>query len=66
LKVRDDGKPERVPFVRLANVFNLDQTEGIKPPVIAVQQGPTLPLERAAAIVEKAKLCPIHHAGFAA
>jgi antirestriction protein ArdC len=66
LKVRDDGRPERVPFVRWANVFNLDQTEGIEPPVIAVQEGPTLPLERAAAIVENAKLCPIHHAGFAA
>ena len=66
LKVRDDGRPERVPFVRWANVFNLDQTEGIEPPVIAVQQGPTHPSERAAAIVENAKLCPIHHAGFAA
>ena len=55
-----------MPFVRWANVFNLDQTEGIEPPVIAVQEGPTLPLERAAAIVENAKLCPIHHAGFAA
>jgi antirestriction protein ArdC len=66
LKVRDDGRPGRVPFVRWANVFNLDQTEGIEPPVIAVQEGPTLPLERAATIVENAKLCPIHHAGFAA
>jgi antirestriction protein ArdC len=66
LRVRDDGRSERVPFVRWANVFNLDQTEGIEPPVIAVQEGPTLPLERAAAIVENAKLCPIHHAGFAA
>jgi antirestriction protein ArdC len=66
LKVRDDRRPERVPFVRWASVFNLDQTEGIEPPVIAVQEGPTLPLERAAAIVENAKLCPIHHAGFAA
>ena len=30
LKVRDDGRPERVPFVRWANVFNLDQTEVIE------------------------------------
>ena len=57
LKVRDDGRPERMPFVRWANVVNVDQTEGIELPLIAVQQGPTLPLERAAAIVENAKLC---------
>ena len=31
LKVRDDGRPERVPCVRWANVFNLDQTDGIEP-----------------------------------
>ena len=64
--LRNDGRPARIPFVRWANVFNLDQTEGIEPPVIAVQEGPTRPLERAAAIVENAKLCPIHHTGFAA
>ena len=34
--------------------------------MIAIQQGPRLPLERAVAIVENAKLCPIHHTGFAA
>ena len=27
--VREDGRPARIPFVRWANVFNLDQTEGI-------------------------------------
>ena len=64
--LRNDGRPARIPFVRWANVFNLDQTEGIEPPVIAIQQGPRHPLERAVAIVENAKLCPIHHAGFAA
>ena len=26
--MREDGKPARIPFVRWANVFNLDQTEG--------------------------------------
>ena len=30
--VREDGKPARIPFVRWANVFNLDQTEGIQAP----------------------------------
>jgi antirestriction protein ArdC len=60
----NNGRPTRIAFVRWANVFNLDQTEGIKPSVIAVQESPTLPLERAVAIVENAKLCPIHHAGF--
>ena len=64
--VRNDGKPARVPFVRWANVFNLDQTEGIQAPAITANQDMSPPRERAAAIVENAKLCPIHHAGFAA
>jgi len=66
LKIREDGRPDRVPFVRWANVFNLDQTEGIEAPVISTTQSPGQPLEKASAIVDNAKLCPIHHAGFAA
>lgn len=66
VRVREDGRPDRVPFVRWANVFNLDQTEGIEAPVIATTEGPAQPLEKAAAIVENAKLCPVHHTGFAA
>ncbi len=65
-KIRDDGRPDRVPFVRWANVFNFDQTEGIEAPVISTAQSTGQPLEKAAAIVESAKLCPIYHAGFAA
>jgi antirestriction protein ArdC len=64
--LREDGKPARIPFVRWANVFNLDQTEGIQAPALTVSQSASQPLEKAAAIVENAKLCPIHHAGFAA
>jgi antirestriction protein ArdC len=64
--LREDGRPARIPFVRWANVFNLDQTEGIPAPVITANQGMSPPHERAAAIVENARLCPIHHAGFAA
>jgi antirestriction protein ArdC len=64
--VREDGRPDRIPFVRWANVFNLDQTEGIEPPQIAATQNFGQPLEKAASIVENARLCPIHHAGFAA
>jgi antirestriction protein ArdC len=64
--VRANGKPARVPFVRWANVFNLDQTEGIPAPAITANQGIPPPRERAAAIMENARLCPIHHAGFAA
>ena len=30
--LRNDGRPARIPFVRWANVFNLDQTEGIQAP----------------------------------
>ena len=66
MMVREDGRPSRIPFVRWANVFNLDQTEGIRAPAITTSQSVTQPHERAAAIVENAKLCPIHHAGFAA
>ena len=64
--VREDGRPARIPFVRWANVFNLDQTEGIQAPAIATSENTTQPNEKAAAIVQNAKLCPIHHAGFAA
>ena len=64
--VRGDGQPERIPLVRWANIFNLDQTEGIETPTIATTRSAGEPLEKAAAIVEKAKLCPIFHAGFAA
>jgi antirestriction protein ArdC len=63
---REDGSPYRIPFVRWSNVFNLDQTEGITPPTITATPSVTQPHEKAAAIVENAKLCPIHHAGFAA
>lgn len=64
--VRDDGRPARIPFVRWANVFNLDQTEGIEAPQIAAAPNTGQPLEKAASIVANAKLCPIHHVGFAA
>jgi antirestriction protein ArdC len=64
--VREDGRPARIPLVRWANVFNFDQTEGIPAPTITTSQGMSPPHERAAAIVENARLCPIHHAGFAA
>ena len=64
--LRPDGTASRIPFVRWANVFNLDQTEGIQAPAITTAQSSPQPLEKAASIVENAKLCPIHHAGFAA
>jgi len=64
--VREDGRPARIPFVRWANVFNFDQTEGIEAPRIETTQSSVQPLKKAAAIVENARLCPIRHAGFAA
>ncbi len=64
--IRGDGRAARVPFIRWANVFNLDQTEGITPPAITTGQSAGQPLEKAAEIVKNAKLCPIHHTGFAA
>ena len=38
MMVREDGRPARIPFVRWANVFNLDQTEGIQAPAITTSQ----------------------------
>jgi antirestriction protein ArdC len=64
--VRENGRPSRIPFVRWSNVFNVDQTEGITPPAVATSQNTAQPLEKAAAMVDSAKLCPIHHGGFAA
>lgn len=64
--LRDDGQPVQVPLVRWANVFNLDQTEGIEAPHIASPQGERQPIENAAAIVKEADLCPIYHEGFVA
>jgi antirestriction protein ArdC len=65
MMLREDGRPARIPFVRWANVFNLDQTEGIQAPAIATRENTSQPNEKAAAIVQNARLCPIHHAGFA-
>ena len=56
--MREDNRPARTPFVRWANVFNLDQTEGMQAPAIIASQSTAQPLEKAAAIVENAKLCP--------
>ena len=36
--VREDGRLARIPFIRWANVFNLDQTEGIQAPAITASQ----------------------------
>ncbi|HEY5769169.1 MAG TPA: zincin-like metallopeptidase domain-containing protein [Terrimicrobium sp.] len=63
---RDDGTSRRIPFVRWSNVFNLDQTEGIEPPAITRSQNDLSANDRAAAIVQEAKLCPIYHTGFTA
>lgn len=68
LVLGSNGRPIRIPFIRWSNAFNLDQTEGIAPPAQTqpVVQNPLHPLEKAAKIVEEAKICPIYHTGFAA
>jgi len=68
LVLGSNGRPTRIPFIRWSNAFNLDQTEGIAPPAQteAVVQNHLHPLEKAAKIVEEAKVCPIYHTGFAA
>lgn len=64
--IRENGQPVRIPFVRWANVFNLDQTKGIEAPRMANAQPSTPPLEKAAAILAHAPICPIQYVGFAA
>jgi antirestriction protein ArdC len=64
--IREDGRPARIPFVRWSNVFNLEQTAGITAPDTPKGQVQMQRNEEAASIVENAKLCPIHHTGFAA
>jgi antirestriction protein ArdC len=61
-----NGRPTRIPFIRWSNAFNLDQTEGIEAPAQTIVQNPLQPLEKAAKIVEGAKICPIYHTGFVA
>ena len=60
------GTPAFRPFVRWSNVFNLEQTEGIRAPDLPVSQQTGPALSRAAALVQSADLCPIRHEGFAA
>jgi len=66
LVLGSNGRPTRIPFIRWSNAFNLDQSEGIEPPVQTAVQNPMQPIEKAARIVQEAKICPIHHTGFAA
>jgi len=61
-----NGRPTRIPFIRWSNAFNLEQTEGIEAPAQTIDLNPLQPLEKAAKIVEEAKICPIYHTGFAA
>ena len=60
------GKPACIPFVRWSNVFNLEQTEGITAPALAIRPEQPSTLERAEALVREADLCPIRQEGFAA
>ncbi|MFZ0436066.1 MAG: zincin-like metallopeptidase domain-containing protein [Chthoniobacterales bacterium] len=66
LVLGSNGHPTRIPFIRWSNVFNLDQTEGIQAPTQTATQEVIQPLEKAAAIVRDAKLCPIRETGFVA
>jgi antirestriction protein ArdC len=63
---QNNGTSKRIPFVRWSNVFNLDQTEGVEPPALTISRSDLSASERASAIVQKAKLCPIYDSGFAA
>jgi antirestriction protein ArdC len=60
------GKPAFRPFIRWSNVFNLDQTEGVKAPDLPVPQELDPSPTRAEALSQTADLCPIRQEGFAA
>jgi antirestriction protein ArdC len=60
------GKPAYIPFIRWSNLFNLDQTEGVKAPDLTVAPETMPAFARAEAIVQQANLCPIRTEGFAA
>jgi antirestriction protein ArdC len=66
LVLGSNGRPTRIPFIRWSNAFNLDQTEKISPPAQTATQEVIHPLDKAAKIVQEAKICPIYHTGFAA
>lgn len=48
-----NGRPERIPFIRWSNLFNLEQTENIKIPELAKDSASLPPLEAAQAIADK-------------
>jgi antirestriction protein ArdC len=60
------GKPDYIPFIRWSNLFNLDQTEGVKAPDLTVAPETMPAIARAEALVQQANLCPIRTEGFAA
>jgi antirestriction protein ArdC len=61
------GRQARSYSVRpVGECFQSEQTEGFQAPTMTTTQSASRLLEKAAAIVENARLCPIHHAGFAA
>jgi antirestriction protein ArdC len=60
------GKPASIPFIRWSNVFNLDQTEGVRAPELPPAPETMPALARAEALVQQAKLCPVRQEGFAA
>lgn len=52
-----NGKPRQIPFIRWANVFNLDQVKDIKAPELEKNTDTRMPLEKAQEILEKANVC---------
>jgi antirestriction protein ArdC len=66
LVLGSNGRPTRIPFIRWSNAFNLEQTEGIEAPAQTAPKEVIQPIDKAAKIVQEAKICPIYHTGFAA
>ncbi len=64
--LRPDGREAVVPLLRWSNVFNIEQTTGIKPPALTEAPDNPVGLDRAEQIVKAANVCPVLHTGFAA
>ncbi len=54
-----EGKPETIPFIRWSNVFSLEQTDGIKAPVLDKCSVEKPPMEVAQGILDRANICPL-------
>ena len=56
-----NGKEKIIPFIRWSNVFNLEQTVGVKEPVLSKEPVNQTALQKAQSILDAANLCEIRN-----